>query len=293
MAGGWASSSLEVEGESEGWGGVVGGCPELVRQKLKKLRGTVDNDFRIEMGIKLTRDLRDHSSDLLLCLCLDGQKAWELVVCNLRQEVVGSGIRIWGCLDGKSASILHQQAFELAGSRDTLNHFRSMRRTPEIAFDVTSLKRMALSSSTAGSVPSSLLASCPFAKPFRWIAEAPLIFRLPWDTSPLSSARDKLLGTPFCPLLCVTSAETLANTAFHRTMTTDWRWGREFRLLRVSRWFTCGNFNTYVEIFHSIQSSLYIFVVCFLLKFGRFKLILSFIRQLISFHVGLRHFRIG
>jgi hypothetical protein len=75
MAGGWASSSLEVEGESEGWGGVVGGCLELLWQKLKKLRGTVDRDFRIEMGIKLTRDLRDHSSDLLLCLCLDGQKA--------------------------------------------------------------------------------------------------------------------------------------------------------------------------------------------------------------------------
>lgn len=47
MAGGWASSSLEVEGESEGCGGVVGGCLELLWQKLKKLRRTVNRDFWI------------------------------------------------------------------------------------------------------------------------------------------------------------------------------------------------------------------------------------------------------
>lgn len=54
---------------------MVGGCLELMWQKLKKLGRMFERGFWTVMGFKLTRDLRDRSSDLPLGLCPDGQRA--------------------------------------------------------------------------------------------------------------------------------------------------------------------------------------------------------------------------
>ena len=80
---------------------------------------------------------------------------------------------------GKLIFVLYQMPINREDSRDNLNHFRSIRSTPDIAFVVISLNRTAFSSSTIGSVTSSLSASCPFAKLFRRTAEVPLTLRFP------------------------------------------------------------------------------------------------------------------
>lgn len=47
MGGGWDSSSDEMEGESGGSGGAVGGCLELMLQKWKKLGAVVSGMSKI------------------------------------------------------------------------------------------------------------------------------------------------------------------------------------------------------------------------------------------------------
>lgn len=68
---------------------------------------------------------------------------------------------------------------------------------PETAFDEISLDRTSFRPSTAGVVPSSSTARCPFAMPFRLADEFGFVFRLLGPSFPPSS--DTPLVVPFGP----------------------------------------------------------------------------------------------
>ena len=102
--------------------------------------------------------------------------------------------------------------------RDNLYHFRRISRTPETAFEMISLERTAFSSSTIGSMPSSLSVNCPFAMALIFADEFGLVLFLP-GASP-SSPNEIPFGIPFWPF-CATRAETLLNNALQSTITTD------------------------------------------------------------------------
>lgn len=79
-------------------------------------------------------------------------------------------------------------------SRDNLNHFDRIKRTPETAFEVISRDRTPFNSSTTGSVPSSLSASWPFAIPLRCAEELGFVLFLPFSPS-----SGNPFGNPFWP----------------------------------------------------------------------------------------------
>lgn len=103
-------------------------------------------------------------------------------------------------------------------SREILNHFSSISRAPETAFDVISLVRKAFSSSAVVSAaPSGLSEACPFVSPFTKFV---LLLRL-LCASALSSTKVNPFGIPLGPFAGDTSVETLATVTFQKTMASD------------------------------------------------------------------------
>lgn len=100
--------------------------------------------------------------------------------------------------------------------RDSLNHFKSISKTPDTALEEISLERTAIISSTMGSVPSSLSASWPFARPSILAEEFGLVLRFP-GPSPGPSSPNEI---PFWPFWA-TRAETLPNKTRQSTITRD------------------------------------------------------------------------
>ncbi len=81
--------------------------------------------------------------------------------------------------------------------RESLNHFKRIRRMPETALEEISRDRKSFKDSTAGVVPSSSSARCPFAMAFKLADEFGFVLRLFAPSFPASSGMP--LAAPFGP----------------------------------------------------------------------------------------------